>query len=184
MVGTRPLGRDAGRPGRGEPGRAAVDRQQHRQGTPLGSGRKRGADRQAIGRSRGGRGTKIHRVANGAGRVLAVTVAPGQMGDVRVAHGLLASLPAPNWLFADTAYDSDGLRRFLIERGTMPVIPNNPTRKHPPPFDRQAHKARNIIERTIGRLKDWRRITPDMTNWPPTSPQPSPSPPSSSNGPD
>ena len=27
------------------------------------------------------------------------------------------------------AYDSDGLRRFLLERGTVPVIPNNPTRK-------------------------------------------------------
>ena len=26
------------------------------------------------------------------------------------------------------------------------------------PFDPRAYKARNIIERTIGRLKDWRRI--------------------------
>ena len=28
----------------------------------------------------------------------------------------------------------------------------------PQPFDARAYKARNIIERTIGRLKDWRRI--------------------------
>ena len=26
----------------------------------------------------------------------------------------------------DAAYDSDGLRRFLTERGTMPVIPTIP----------------------------------------------------------
>jgi transposase len=97
-------------------------------------------------------------VADGAGRVLAVTVTPGQIGDIRAAHSLLANLPAPDWLLADTAYDSNGLRGFLIERGTVPVIPNNPTRKHLQPFDRQVYKARNIIERTIGRLKDWRRI--------------------------
>lgn len=97
-------------------------------------------------------------MADGAGRVLSFTLSPGQMGDIRAAHGLLANLPAPDWLLADTAYDSDGLRRFLIERGALPVIPNNPTRKHPQPFDRNLYKARNTIERTIGRLKDWRRI--------------------------
>jgi putative transposase len=80
------------------------------------------------------------------------------MGDIRAAHGLLATLSPPDQLLADTAYDSNGLRRFLLERGTTPVIPNNPTRKNPHPFDGRAYKARNIIERTIGRLKDWRRV--------------------------
>jgi transposase len=97
-------------------------------------------------------------VVDGAGRVLVFTVTPGQMGDLRPAHGLLANLPAPNQLLADTAYDSNGMRQFLLGRGATPVIPNNPTRKNPQPFDERAYKARNIIERTIGRLKDWRRI--------------------------
>jgi transposase len=90
--------------------------------------------------------------------VLVFTVTPGQMGDIRPAHGLLANLPPPDRLLADTAYDSNGLRHFLLGRGTTPVIPNNPTRKNLQPFDERAYKARNIIERTIGRLKDWRRI--------------------------
>jgi putative transposase len=59
---------------------------------------------------------------------------------------------------ADAAYDSDRLRGFLIERGTQPVIPNNPRRKHLHPFDAEAYKLRNLIERMFGRLKDWRRI--------------------------
>lgn len=80
------------------------------------------------------------------------------MGDVRLAHGLLANLPPAACLLADTAYDSNGLHNFLRERGTTPVIPNNPTRKQRHPFDARAYKARNIIERIIGRLKDWRRI--------------------------
>jgi transposase len=58
----------------------------------------------------------------------------------------------------DTAYDSDGLRQFLILRGTKPVIPNNPTRKRFHPFDAQAYKLRNLVERMFCRLKDWRRI--------------------------
>lgn len=59
---------------------------------------------------------------------------------------------------ADTAYDADNLRKFLIERGTTPVIPNNPTRKRIQPFDPQAYKQRNLVERMFCRLKDWRRV--------------------------
>ena len=67
-------------------------------------------------------------------------------------------MPPARVLAADTAYDSNGLRQFLAERGTLPVIPNNPTRKNKHPFDAQAYKAKNIIERMFCRLKDWRRI--------------------------
>ncbi len=59
---------------------------------------------------------------------------------------------------ADTAYDSDAFRRLLIDKGTLPVIPNNPTRKYKHPFDRRAYRLRNVIERTFSRLKDWRRV--------------------------
>lgn len=97
-------------------------------------------------------------MTDGAGRALAFVVTPGQRGDMRPALGLLAGLPPPDKLLADAAYDSNGLRAFLAGRGTLPVIPNNPTRKHFHPFDRAAYRARNAIERTFGRLKDWRRI--------------------------
>jgi transposase len=93
-------------------------------------------------------------VTDDLGRVLAFTLTPGQMGNLRAAHGLLANLPPAAWLLPDTAYDSNGLRQFLIERGTTPVIPNNPTRKRPQPFSPPAYRARNVIERAIGRLKD------------------------------
>ena len=50
------------------------------------------------------------------------------------------------------------MRKFLTERGTTPVIPNNPTRKNIQPFDPEAYKQRNLVERMFCRLKDWRRI--------------------------
>ena len=58
----------------------------------------------------------------------------------------------------DAAYDSDDLRHFLVERGTTPVIPNNPMRKRLHPFDENAYRQRNLVERMFCRLKDWRRI--------------------------
>ncbi len=97
-------------------------------------------------------------MSDGAGRVLAFVVTPAPMGDMRPAHGLLANLPPARRRLADAAYDGDALRAFLLARGTEPVIPNNPTRKRPHPFDKPAYRARNIIERAIGRLKDWRRV--------------------------
>lgn len=97
-------------------------------------------------------------MTDGVGRILSFVVTPGQMGDMRPAHGLLVGLPPSEKLLADAAYDSNGLRAFLAERGTLPVIPNNPTRKQFHAFDRTAYRARNAIERTFCRLKDWRRI--------------------------
>ena len=47
---------------------------------------------------------------------------------------------------------------ILSERGTQPVIPNNPTRKRFHPFDADIYKRRNLIERMFCRLKDFRRI--------------------------
>jgi len=138
--------------------RGAISRQFDGQGSPIRSGWKRGAAAQAIGRSRGGRTTKIHAVVDAAGRPIALEVTPGQVGDIRMAQALVISLPAASALAADTAYDSDRFRSFLIERGTTPVIPNNPTRKRLHPFDERRYAARNLIERMFCRLKDWRRI--------------------------
>ena len=97
-------------------------------------------------------------VVDARGRPIAIEVTPGHLGDVRVATALITGVPPGACLAADTAYDSDGLRRFLLERGTVPVIPNNPTRKRHHPFDETAYRQRNLIERMFCRLKDWRRI--------------------------
>jgi transposase len=111
-----------------------------------------------MGRSRGGRTTKIHAVVDASGRPIAIEVTPGHLGDVRVAAALINAVPRGCRLAADAAYDSDALRLFLLERGTVPVIPNNPTRKRRHPFDETAYRQRNLIERMFCRLKDWRRI--------------------------
>ena len=158
MVERRHLADDAGSAG-GSRIRWNTKHRQHRlQGTSLRRRGKRGAQEQAIGRSRGGRTTKIHAVANASGRLIAFDVTAGQMGDVRPAPGLIEKLPKAAQMLADTAYDSDKFREFLIARGSTPVIKPNPTRKKIPPFDKVSYKGRNVIERAFSHLKDWRRV--------------------------
>lgn len=71
---------------------------------------------------------------------------------------LLAIIPTPRRLIADRAYDAKRLQDWLTARGCEPVIPPNPTRKNPHPYDRIAYRTRNVIERMFCRLKDFRRI--------------------------
>lgn len=113
---------------------------------------------QNIGRSRGGRTTKVHAVVDARGRMIAFDLTPGQRGDIRPAEAVLEPLPPPDFLLADTAYDGDQFRDFLSKRGTTPVIRANPTRKNVPAFDKERYKARNVVERALCRIKDWRRV--------------------------
>jgi putative transposase len=71
---------------------------------------------------------------------------------------LVEPLPVAAYVLADGAYDSDGFRALLIDRGSTPVIPRNPTRKNVPPFDETRYRSRNLIERAFSHLKDWRRV--------------------------
>lgn len=119
---------------------------------------KRGAELQAIGRSRGGRSTKIHAVCDRQSRVTSFTLTPGQKGDVRVAPSLIQPLPKADYVLADAAYDSDRFRLVLTERPTIPVIKPNPTCRNIPAFNEETYKQRNLIERAFFHLKDWRRV--------------------------
>ena len=141
------------------PAGAGDDRQLRRQGAPFGERReKRGAQNQAIGRSRGGRTTKIHALIDGEGRPRAFLLTGGHVADIKGAAPLLASTAPSAQLIGDKGYDADHLRLFLQTRGTTPVIPNKINRKKLFPFDPELYCLRNVIERTFCRLKDFRAI--------------------------
>jgi hypothetical protein len=81
-------------------------RQFAREGAPLGSRRKRGEWAQAVGRSRGGRTSKIHCLADDRGRPVAFALTPGNVADISMAMPLLAAVARPNRLIADKACDA------------------------------------------------------------------------------
>jgi transposase len=134
------------------------DRLHPRQGPPLGLGRKKGEQNQAIGRSRGGRNTKIHAIADAKGRLLSILLTGGEAHDCPPAQRLIRRSKIAKKLLGDKAYDSEELRLWLTARGTKPVVPNRSNRKQPFSFDRKSYKQRHRIENAFCRLKDFRRI--------------------------
>lgn len=136
----------------------ADDRFHAHQGTPLGLGWKRGEQKQAIGRSRGGRNTKIHAITDAKGRLLSVLLTGGQAHDCPVAERLIRRTRPARKLLGDKAYDSAELRHWLADRGTKAVIPSLSNRKHPFSFDKKSYKERHRAENAFCRLKDFRRI--------------------------
>lgn len=91
------------------------------------------------------------------GRPLKLILTPGQRGDAPLAPTLLDGL-SPRRLLADKAYDSNALRELIASMDAEAVIPCNPTRKTPIPYDFQAYKVRNTVERCFNKLKHFRRI--------------------------
>jgi transposase len=136
----------------------ADDRLHSHQGPPFGIGRKKGEQNQAIGRSRGGRNTKIHAIADAKGRLLSILLSGGEAHDCPPAQRLIRRTKAARKLLGDKAYDSAELRQWLNDRGTKPVIPNKSNRKQPFSFDKKSYKQRHRIENAFCRLKDFRRI--------------------------
>ena len=136
----------------------ADDRLHARQSAPLGSGRKRGEQKQAVGRSRGGRNTKIHALADAKGRLIAILLTGGEAHDCPIAERLIRRVKPSKHMLGDKAYDSAELRDELHERGTKPVIPNRSNRKQPFRFSKRLYKLRWRIESAFNRLKDFRRI--------------------------
>ena len=119
---------------------------------------KKGTQNQAIGRSRGGRTTKIHALVDEEGRPHAFLLTGGHIADIKGAASLLASTAPSEQLIGDKGYDADHLRFFLQIRGTTPIIPNKINRNRLFPFDAELYRMRNVIERTFCRLKDFRAI--------------------------
>jgi transposase len=75
-----------------------------------------------MGRSRGGLTTKIHALVDANGLPVALKLTEGQAHDGRSAADMLAEIGAGQILLADRAYDSNGLRNVLAERGAWANI--------------------------------------------------------------
>jgi transposase len=125
------------------------------QGASLGRRWKRGEASQAVGQSRGGRTTKIHALTDPLCRPVAFLLTPGQSFDIATAPDVLALASTMAALLADKACDGDELRADIAARGVTAVIPNKSNRKNRFPFDAEAYRDRNVIERIFCRLKDF-----------------------------
>ena len=131
-------------------------------------------DDHALGRSRGGWGTKIHAAVEAGLGVMSLLLTAGQAGDcpmmIPVLEAINVKRPArgrsrtrPDRVLADRAYSSranrDWLRAHRI-RATIPVKADQAANRRrrggaggrPPAFDPDVHEDRNAVERGFSRL--------------------------------
>jgi len=123
----------------------------------------------ALGRSRGGFTTKVHLICDRRGTPLGIAVSAGQAHESRFFLEVFEAsrLPRtrkraryrPDKLAGDKGYNVESIRDLLRRRGIEAVIPRRvPDEGRDGPFDREAYRERNIVERCIGWLKECRRV--------------------------
>lgn len=127
----------------------------------------------ALGRSRGGFGTKIHILCDAQGRPLHFELSAGQVHDASMLDTVLEGADKalvdeddvpmvwPLKLAGDKGYRAAWIDAYLLDLGVEPVIPsktNEDRAARAVAFDKAAYKRRSIVERLIGWLKESRRI--------------------------
>ena len=124
----------------------------------------------ALGRSRGGFGSKLHLVTDGAGLPLAVEVSAGQVHEstcfesvmeiVRIPQSVGRPRTRPYALAADKGYSGQRIRDWLYAHKIKAVIPrkSNEHRDGRMTFDKEAYRQRSVVEQCVGWLKECRRI--------------------------
>lgn len=95
-----------------------------------------------MGRSRGGLTTKIHALVDAFGLPIELILSDDQ----------------GSMMLADTAYDADGIRAAIAERGAWANIPSRPQRKFKPTFSKHLYKVRNLVERFFSKIKHFRAV--------------------------
>lgn len=122
----------------------------------------------ALGYSRGGYGTKLQIVCDSHGVPLAAALRAGQrneqsfvletLDEVAVPQRAGPPRRRPRSLSADKGYSAKSVRQWLRRHRIKAVIPTRSDQPRQLSFDREQYRQRNIIERLIGWLKEYRRI--------------------------
>jgi transposase len=123
---------------------------------------------EALGYSRGGFSSKLHLSCDWKGRPLSIEVTAGQRNESTQLEALLESitLKLPEHLLADRSYSHESCRELLEEKGIIHTIPERRDQRErrerrgedPPSFDADLYRKRNVVERCVGRLKQWRGV--------------------------
>jgi transposase len=121
----------------------------------------------ALGRSRGGFGTKVHLVCDSHGFIVAIHVTAGQTHESKgfeptMARQLLRRRRGqgrwPDHLAGDKGYSYPRIRRWCRRRRIGTVIPTRKDQPREAGFDKARYRRRNIIERVIGWYKEYRAL--------------------------
>ena len=94
---------------------------------------------------------------DGLGNPLRFELTAGQRHDITEAEALIVELQAEH-VIGDKGYDSDEFVQFILDRGSVPVIPPRSNLKTMRDYDRHLYKERHLVECLINKIKHYRRI--------------------------
>ena len=119
----------------------------------------RGADSQAIGKSRAGNTTKIHLAVDSYGLPIEFTVTGGEVHDSTAASELIEPLPPAKAVVADKGYDSGKIREQIKNKGANAVIPRRSNSIiGNADMDWSLYRHRHLVENAFARLKHFRGL--------------------------
>jgi transposase len=151
--------------------RAAAGAKEHPAEVPRLAGPKRAQLQEpaehALGRSRGGFGTKVHLLVTDRGIILGIYVTPGQQHESTVFKPLLRRVllrrrrGLPYWpakLAGDKGYSYPHIRAWAKRHKIGAVIPTRKDQPRQASFDKASYRKRNRIERVVGHYKECRAL--------------------------
>lgn len=116
------------------------------------------AEEQALGKTKGGRNSKVHAIVNLAGLLVNCFIRPGNEHEMKTAQDLLPQEISNTFLLADKGYDADGFRKEIKKRGGYPQIPPKDNRTQLIAYDKTIGKHRHVVENFFARIKRYRRV--------------------------
>ena len=125
--------------------------------------------REALGWSKGGFSTKIHLRCDGNGRPMTFLLSVGERHEAVLFEPLMEQGAVkrsgrgrprirPRRVSGDKGYSSRKIRRYLRRRGIRYTIPRKANEHRGGKFDKALYRMRNMVERCLNRLKQYRRI--------------------------
>lgn|SRR5690606_2261469 len=116
------------------------------------------ADRQKLGKTKGGCNTKISAAVNVVGLPLSMRLVCGNEHDSVSAVDTIRGLVDGCFVLADKAYDSDAIRLYIEDCGGIAVIPPKANRTRMIDYNKEVGKTRHRVENFFARIKRFRRI--------------------------
>ncbi|MBL9178215.1 MAG: transposase [Verrucomicrobiaceae bacterium] len=115
---------------------------------------KGGAAAQAMGKTRGGRNTKLMALTDRHGCLMSFLLVEGQAYEGRHVRRLLPK--GRKWkVVGDKGFDSDKLRRELEGLGHTTCFPGKKNRKRKVNYSRKLYRQRYRVENFFCRIKRW-----------------------------
>lgn len=114
--------------------------------------------KEALGKTKGGRNTKISVCVNGEGKALNIELVPGNVHESKCATSTLGEDLTDCAVLADKAYDSKKIRNFIHLNKGIPNIPSRKNAKNPATYNSTLGKQRHVVENYFCRIKRYRRV--------------------------